>query len=91
MALDTLKCAAGTVRLTTIWMSSLRSRSATLCAATPYSLARACAGRHVEIGDGADLDEVEQRREREIGGGDVAAADDADAKRFRHDPVLRAC
>ena len=34
----------------------------------------------VEVGAGADLEAAEQRREGEVGGGDVAAADDADAE-----------
>ena len=39
---------------------------------------------HVDVGAGAHLDALEQRRQPEIGGRDVAAADDADAEFLCH-------
>ncbi len=47
-------------------------------------------GGRVEVGAGAHLEALEERGEPEIGGGDVAAADDADAERAGHGCLLRA-
>ena len=41
-------------------------------------------GVHVDVGAGAHLDALEERRKPEIGGRDVAAADDADAEFLCH-------
>ena len=46
--------------------------------------ARLGRGRH-DVGDAADLDALEQRREPQIGRGDIAGTHDADAVSLRHD------
>ena len=43
-----------------------------------------CRG-HVDVRAGAHLDAAKQRRQSEIGRGDIAAADDADPQSLRHD------
>ena len=41
-------------------------------------------GGEDDVGDGADLEAAEERREAEVGGRDVAAADDPDAELVSH-------
>ena len=74
--------ASGTVRLTTISIAGIgeqrfdrHRRNAELGAAR-------LRGRGVEVGDRPDVEDREGPRRLEIGGADIAAADDADA-----DPV----
>ena len=46
---------------------------------------------HVEVGAGAHLQPLEERRQAEVGAGDVAAADDADAEGSAHDRLPQSC
>jgi hypothetical protein len=42
-------------------------------------------GLHVDIGAGQNLQTLEERGQRKVGGGDIAASNDADTKFLGHD------